>query len=124
MEPDIGIISDLIKNMETLENSISKLRKEIVNKEKELKLTKPLSMENFDKEKLKKKKEEEEDLELKLTYENLKRNELQIKNNIIEYTIEYKTNEQINILYIMGDFTNWELKEMIKIKIFFLILQY
>ena len=66
MEPDIGIISDLIKNMETLENSISKLRKEIVNKEKELKLTKPLSMENFDKEKLKKKKEEEEDLELKL----------------------------------------------------------
>ena len=116
MEPDIGIISDLIKNMETLENSISKLRKEIVNKEKELKLTKPLSMENFDKEELKKKKEEEEDLELKLTYENLKRNELQIKNNIIEYTIEYKTNEQINILYIMGDFTNWELKEMNKNK--------
>ena len=117
MEPDIGIINDLIKNMESLEDSISKLRIEIVKKQKELKETKPLLMENFGKiEDPKKKNEEEEDLELKSTYTSLKRNELQIKSNIMEYTIEYITSEQINTLYIMGDFTNWELKEMNKNK--------
>ena len=47
MEPDIGIINDLIKNMESLEDSISKLRIEIVKKQKELKEKKPLLMENF-----------------------------------------------------------------------------
>ena len=62
MEPDIGIINDLIKNMESLEDSISKLRIEIVKKQKELKETKPLLMENFGKIEGPKKKNEEEEV--------------------------------------------------------------
>ena len=117
---DIGILSELIKNVETLESSISKLKNDIIKKEKELKETVPLTMDSFGKninEPQEKKENEEEDLELKSTYTNLKNNELQMKENIKEYTIEYiSTNRQINTLYISGDFTNWEFKEMIKNK--------
>ena len=116
---DIGIISELIKNMETLESSIAKLKIDIVKKEKELKETVPLTMDSFGTNKNqpeKKKENEEEDLELKTTYTNLKNNELQVKQNIMEYTIEYVSYEQINTLYISGDFTNWEFKEMNKNK--------
>ena len=116
---DIGIISELIKNMETLESSIAKLKIDIVKKEKELKETVPLTMDSFGTNKNqpeKKKENEEEDLELKTTYTNLKNNELQVKQNIMEYTIEYISYEQINTLYISGDFTNWEFKEMNKNK--------
>lgn len=115
---DIGVISDLIKNMETLESSISKLKIDIVKKEKELNETVPLTMDSFgtNENVIQKKKIEEEDLELKSIYTNLKNNELQIRENIKEYTIEYISNEQINALYINGDFTNWELKEMNKNK--------
>ena len=56
MEPDIGIINDLIKNMESLEDSISKLRIEIVKKQKELKKTKTLINEKFWKNRRPKKK--------------------------------------------------------------------
>ena len=64
---DIGVISDLIKNMETLESSISKLKIDIVKKEKELNETVPLTMDSFgtNENVIQKKKIEEEDLELK-----------------------------------------------------------
>jgi hypothetical protein len=49
-------------------------------------------------------------------YKNMKLNSYEIEGSSEEYTIEYITQEQYNILYIMGDFTNWELMPMKKNK--------
>ena len=64
---DIGVISDLIKNMETLESSISKLKIDIVKKEKELNKTVQLTMDSFgtNENVIQKKKIEEKELKLK-----------------------------------------------------------
>ena len=64
---DIGIISDLIKNVETLESSISKLKNDIIKKEKELKETVPLTMDSFGRNKNEPQKKENEEGDLELT---------------------------------------------------------
>ena len=49
-------------------------------------------------------------------YRNIKLNSYELNNNVSEITIEYTTQEQHSVLYIMGDFTKWEPKLMKKNK--------
>ena len=49
-------------------------------------------------------------------YKSIKLNQNNIKQNCVEYIIEYRSQEQHNSIYIMGDFTKWELFPMKKAK--------
>ena len=121
-----SILNEFLERIKTIERKNDILREKILNKNEEL-----IKLEN---EKINPKKEQEkkdeiitekipndekEELEAKKAIENyksIKSNKLYIENNAIEYLIEFNTQEQYNVLYIMGDFTKWELTPMEKSK--------
>ena len=49
-------------------------------------------------------------------YKNIKLNQYSFESNIIDYLIEYTSQEHHSNLYIMGDFTKWEMIPMKKYK--------
>ena len=102
----------LRENINKKKEQIEKIDKEIMNSSKE---------ENKNEIILKKKlpTEEDEENEIKKElddYKIFKSNKIQIETEAFEYTIEYISQERYNNLYIMGDFTNWELIKMEKNK--------
>ena len=110
-----SVLNELLEKIKTIERNNDILREKILNKNEDLI--------KFENEKINPKKEQEkkdeiitekipndekEELEAKKAIENyksIKSNKLYIENNAIEYLIEFNTQEQYNVLYIMGDFT-------------------
>ena len=129
-------INNLERRNENLRNDIKTKRKELDNwgnynikseKEKEEEKVNENEKEknkiNIEEKKKNKKMaiptdEEDQKIGERFMYEikNIKLNAYDIGNNIQEVTIEYLTQEQHNSLYIMGDFTKWELMPMKKNK--------
>ena len=126
-EPDL--LNELIERIRNTEKRNDTLRKDIENKKNEIKLLEnPKSEEesNIIEDKTKKNPKIPTDADDKNLGErflhqlkSIKFNSFEIENNIAEYTIEYITQEHHNTLYIMGDFTKWELMPMKKNKEFF-----
>ena len=121
-----SILNEFLERIKTIERKNDILREKILNKNEDL-----IKFENEKKnpKKAQEKKdeiitkklptEEQEEMEAKKAlenYKNIKSNKLYIENNAIEYLIEFNTQEQYNVLYIMGDFTKWELTPMEKSK--------
>ena len=121
-----SVLNELLEKIKTIERNNDILREKILNKNEDL-----IKFENEKKnpKKAQEKKdeiitkkiptEEQEEMEAKKAlenYKNIKSNKLYIENNAIEYLIEFNTQEQYNALYIMGDFTKWELTPMEKSK--------
>ena len=145
MEDQEGILNELLEKINNLENRNKNLRNDIKNKKNELDNYENNNI-NSEKEKEKEEKEEnvkesgknkinikeknenkkmaiptdEEDKKIgeRFLYEikNIKLNSYDIESNIKEVTIEYITQEQHSSLYIMGDFTKWEIMPMKKNK--------
>ena len=129
MEDDQDLLNELLERINNAEKRNEDLRKDIKNKQNELKrLNDNASEEEKNKNENEKKNNEkktklptaEEDKKLSerflYEYKNMKFNSYEIEGNATEYTIEYITQEQHSNLYIMGDFTNWELMPMKKNK--------
>ena len=126
---DPDLLNELLERINNTEKRNETLRKDIENKKNEIKLLEnPKSEEESNKIEDKTKKNpkiptDADDKELGERFlhqlKSIKFNSFEIENNIAEYTIEYITQEHHNTLYIMGDFTKWELVPMKKNKDFF-----
>ena len=128
MEDDQDLLNELLERINNAEKRNEDLRKDIKNKQNELKrlddnaLEEEKNKENEKKNNEKKTKiptiEEDKKLSERILheYKNMKFNSYEIEGSSTEYTIEYITQEQHSTLYIMGDFTNWELMPMKKNK--------
>ena len=129
MEDDQDLLNELLERINNAEKRNEDLRRDIKNKQNELKrLDDNASEEEKNKNENEKKNNEkktkiptiEEDKKLSERflheYKNMKFNSYEIEGSSTEYTIEYITQEQHSTLYIMGDFTNWELMPMKKNK--------
>ena len=129
MEPEQDLLNELLERINNAEKRNENLRKDIKNKKNELKrLEDTVSEEEKSKNEnennniVKKAKiptnEEDKKLGERFLYEykNMKLNSYEIEGSSAEYSIEYITQEQHSTLYIMGDFTNWELVPMKKSK--------
>ena len=128
MEDDQDLLNELLERINNAEKRNEDLRKDIKNKQNELKrlgdnaLEEEKNKENEKKSNEKKTKiptiEEDKKLSERFLheYKNMKFNSYEIEGSSTEYTIEYITQEQHSTLYIMGDFTNWELMPMKKNK--------
>ena len=129
MEDDQDLLNELLERINNAEKRNEDLRRDIKNKQNELKrLDDNASEEEKNKNENEKKNNEnktkiptiEEDKKLSerfiYEYNNIKNNSYEIQGSSSEYTIEYATQEQHSSLYIMGDFTNWELIPMKKNK--------
>lgn len=114
------ILNDLLTQIKNLEDKNASLKEEIKAKEEQLASGNLAKVTSLKDEKIPSMpsitlcKEEggEEDIPVEL--KSLLQNEAQIKSNVVEYVIEYIPVEQVNKLYISGDFTNWDLKQMTK----------
>ena len=128
MEDDQDLLNELLERINNAEKRNEDLRKDIKNRQNELKrlndnaLEEEKNKENEKKNNEKKTKiptvEEDKKLSERFLheYKNMKFNSYEIEGSSTEYTIEYITQEQHSTLYIMGDFTNWELMPMKKNK--------
>ena len=127
--PDQDLLNELLERIKNAEKRNENLRKDIQLKKNELKLLDDKTseeeknkIENDKKKDDKKGKIPTNDEDQKLSerflheYRNIKNNSYEIEQSSTEYTIEYITQEQHSKLYIMGDFTNWELMPMKKTK--------
>ena len=125
-DPQDSILNEFLEKIKDLEKRNEILRDEVLRKNEEI-----IKFDNDKNDSIKEEKkneiiiqkklptDEEEDIEAKKSLQNykaIKSNQLQIENDVIEYLIEFITQEQYNSLYIMGDFTNWELTKMEKNK--------
>ena len=121
---DQNILNELLEKIKSMEKSneilkekIKKKKEEILNIEKEIK-----NQNNKEQNKIIVSKkiptEKEGEIEGLKALQNFKfiKHNTEIKENCKEYTIEYITQEKYNNMYIMGDFTKWELIKMKKIK--------
>ena len=124
--PQDSILNEFLEKIKELERKNEVLRERILRKNEEI-----IKLDNDKMNlKLEEKKDEiiipkklptdaEDEIEAKKSlqnYKNIKSNRLEIENNTIEYIIVFNTQEHYNSLYIMGDFTKWELTQMEKIK--------
>ena len=128
MEDDQDLLNELLERINNAEKRNEDLRKDIKNKQNELKRLDDNALEEEKNKENEKKNNEkkikiptiEEDKKLSERflheYKNMKFNSYEIEGSSTEYTIEYITQEQHSTLYIMGDFTNWELMPMKKNK--------
>ena len=122
MEDQDSILNELLERINNLESKNESMRKTNIDLKQQIKNTESKKSTNSntetDPEKNKNNTEDEnKEIEIfKMKLKNLLYNSNDFKNNIVEYDIEYITQEQYNKVYIMGDFTNWELKPMKKYK--------
>ena len=125
MEDQNSILNEFLERIKTLENSNKNLKEGISKKKEELlkikeEISKPYNP-DATKIVITKKIATVHEGEIAgqkalQNYKSLKFNQNSIKENCEEYTIEYISQEQHNNLYIMGDFTKWELTPMKKNK--------
>ena len=118
-EDQDAVLNDLLNRIKSLEDRNAQLKESIAEKEKVLSSTQPIESSSslYDEEVPKISNifdDTKESIPIELRM--IQQNESQINNNVIEYTIEYIPVEQISRLYISGDFTNWDLKPMVKNK--------
>ena len=123
--PQDSILNEFLEKIKELERKNEVLRERILRKNEEIiKLDNDkmnLKLEEKKDEIIIPKKlptDEEEEIEAKKSlqnYKNIKSNRLEIENNAIEYVIVFSTQEHYNSLYIMGDFTKWEIILLIKL---------
>ena len=133
MEDQDSILNELLGRIKTIENSNESLRQKISQKKNELsKITSEASNPNPNNNKEKEDKSKKEPAKKKaiptekedetaaqkalVNYRSIKMNQANIKMNCVEYVIEYMSQEQHNTLFIMGDFTKWEMTPMKKTK--------
>ena len=133
MEDQDSILNELLGRIKTIENSNESLRQKISQKKNELsKITSEASNPNHNNNKEKEDKSKKEPAKKKaiptekedetaaqkalVNYRSIKMNQTNIKMNCVEYVIEYMSQEQHNTLFIMGDFTKWEMTPMKKTK--------
>ena len=125
MEDQNSIINELLERKDTTEKLNTSLKQQIAQKKLELtklssELTKPSNSEP-NKIIISKKLPTEEEKEIAarkafVNYRSLKMNQINITNNCEVCNLEYRSQEHYNKLYIMGDFTKWELIPMKKSK--------
>ena len=122
----VSVLNEFLERIKNLEKQNETLRENIIKKKEEIKKI-DTEIINSSKEENKKEiilqkklqSEEEEEKEIKKELDNyitFKSNKINIETEAFEYTIEYISQERYNNLYIMGDFTNWELIKMEKNK--------
>lgn len=113
---DQSVTNELLNRIKTLQKKNQEIRQQINMKKEEIASlnftanSHSLSLEHVEKEIEKTIRKNE------MAYYDLRSNEDIIKMNVIEYIIEYDPNDNLGVLYISGDFTNWELKSMNKSK--------
>ena len=125
-DPNDTILNEFLERIKEIERRNDILRENIKKKKEEIK---KYNNEKFISNKEEKKDEineikklptdEEEELEAKkafYSYQSIRLNQVQIYKNVVEYLIEFNPQELYNTLYIMGDFTKWELTQMKKTK--------
>ena len=125
-DPNDTILNEFLERIKEIERRNDILRENIKKKKEEIK---KYNNEKFISNKEEKKDEineikklptdEEEELEAKkafYNYQSIRLNQVQIYKNVVEYLIEFNPQELYNTLYIMGDFTKWELTQMKKTK--------
>ena len=122
MEDQDSILNELlerIKNLESRNESLRKTNKDIRQQIQSIELNKNANSNNAAEPEKNRNSPEDEKREIeifKMELTNLLNNSIDFKNNIVEYEVQYITQEQHNKIFIMGDFTNWEPKPMIKYK--------
>ena len=122
MEDQDSILNELLERINNLESKNESMRKTNQDLKEQIKNIEPKknSNSNTKTEPEKNKNDSEEEKRqteiFKMELTNLLNNSIDFQNNIVEYNIEYITQEQHNKIFIMGDFTNWELKPMKKNK--------
>ena len=125
MEDQDSILNEFLEKIKNLEKSNESLKQKISQKKSEIsKMSTDLSKsDNKEPNKItiNTKKPTEKDgetfaLKALANYKSIKLNQNNIKQNCVEYIIEYRSQEQHNSIYIMGDFTKWELFPMKKAK--------
>ena len=125
MEDQDSILNEFLEKIKNLEKSNESLKQKISQKKSEIsKMSTDLSKsDNKEPNKItiNTKKPTEKDgetfaLKALANYKSIKLNQNNIKQNCAEYIIEYRSQEQHNSIYIMGDFTKWELCPMKKAK--------
>ena len=126
MEDQNSVLNEFLERIKAMENSNESLRKKISQKKLELsKIDSEKTSNSNEKEKTEQnkvitkhiptEKEDEVAAEKALAnYKSVKYNQLSIKGNCVEYIIEYVSQEQHSNLFLMGDFTKWELVPMKK----------
>ena len=127
MEDQDSILNELLERIKLMEKKNEDLRLKIEQKRQDISTfdvntKQPEKLQKLDISEIKLRKiptPEEDEIEAKkalANFRNVKFNKIQFESNIMEYTIEYTSQEQHNNLYIMGDFTKWELLPMKKNK--------
>ena len=123
-EQQDSILNELLERIKKLEKNNEQLKENIIKKREEIEkynseLIKPKKEDKIENIVLTKKlpTEQEEELEVRSAlekYNDLKLNKIELENKVIEYIIEYTSEEKFKNLYIMGDFTKWEMTPMEK----------
>ena len=127
MEDQNLIFDEFFRRIKELENSNESLQKKISQKKNELskissEQSKPKDEEKAEKNKVTTKNiptEKEDEIigqKALANYRSIKMNQSNIKNNCVEFIIEYTSQEQHSALFLMGDFTKWEMVPMKKTK--------
>ena len=126
MDDQESILNEFLERINNLEKRNAQIRKDIENKKKEINNLKEEKSQDENKNKIEEIQKtgkiptENEDKKSGERFlhevKNLKMNSFEIENNVQEIIIEYISLEQHHILYIMGDFTKWELMPMKKNK--------
>ena len=125
MEDQNNILCEFLERIKSLENSNKNLKESISKKKEELQkiteeISKPINPEAtkivLSKKIATEQQGEFESQKALQNYRSLRYNTGNIRENCKEYIIEYISQEQHNNLYIMGDFTKWELTPMKKTK--------
>ena len=132
MEDQDSILNEFLERIRNLEKRNEQLRLDVDKKKNELKELEKVPKKDNEKDKKEEEKNknkkplipsEEEDKIIGERFlfdiKNIKLNAYELEKNIQEVIIEYISQEQFNNLYIMGDFTKWELVPMKKNKDFF-----
>ena len=129
MEDQDSILNEFLERIRNLEKRNEQLRLDVDKKKNELKELEKVPKKDNEKDKKEEEKNknkkplipsEEEDKIIGERFlfdiKNIKLNAYELEKNIQEVIIEYISQEQFNNLYIMGDFTKWELRSMKKNK--------
>ena len=123
MEDQDSILNELLERIKTFERNNESLKQKISQKKQDLskiatELSKPNNPEpnkiTITTKTPTEKEGETFALKALANYRSIKINQNSIKENCVDYTIEYRSQEQHSNIYITGDFTKWEMLPMKK----------
>ena len=123
MEDQETVLNDLLEKIKKLEKRNEKFKNDIENKKKEIKNigevknSEDTNMNKIEKDKKSEKIPSNEEDKKKgerflQEVKNIQMNSINFESSVQEIVIQYMSQEQHNSLYIMGDFTKWELVPM------------